>query len=80
MTSMRLWMSCGRKARFRGPIEKRDIAQRNLYENAAFGLVMGTREMQMAGLFDPLAIREVKFANRAFVSPMCQYLEPRWIR
>lgn len=29
--------------------------------------------MQMAGLFDPLAIREVKFANRAFVSPMCQY-------
>ena len=27
----------------------------------------------MAGLFDPLAIREVKFANRAFVSPMCQY-------
>src|SRR6266481_3916546 len=29
--------------------------------------------MQMAGLFDPLAIREVKFANRVFVSPMCQY-------
>ena len=27
----------------------------------------------MAGLFDPLAIREVKFANRVFVSPMCQY-------
>jgi 2,4-dienoyl-CoA reductase-like NADH-dependent reductase (Old Yellow Enzyme family) len=27
----------------------------------------------MAGLFDPLSIREVKFANRAFVSPMCQY-------
>jgi 2,4-dienoyl-CoA reductase-like NADH-dependent reductase (Old Yellow Enzyme family) len=24
-------------------------------------------------LFDPLAIREVKFANRVFVSPMCQY-------
>jgi 2,4-dienoyl-CoA reductase-like NADH-dependent reductase (Old Yellow Enzyme family) len=29
--------------------------------------------MHMAGLFDPLAIREVKFANRVFVSPMCQY-------
>src|SRR5207248_435504 len=27
----------------------------------------------MAGLFDPLAIRDLKFANRAFVSPMCQY-------
>ena len=27
----------------------------------------------MAGLFDPIAIREVKFANRVFVSPMCQY-------
>src|ERR1700720_1134942 len=27
----------------------------------------------MPGLFDPLAIREVRFANRAFVSPMCQY-------
>src|SRR4051794_16254076 len=27
----------------------------------------------MAGLFDPLGIREVKFANRVFVSPMCQY-------
>ena len=26
----------------------------------------------MAGLFDPLAIRD-PFANRAFVSPMCQY-------
>ena len=29
--------------------------------------------MEMAGLFDPLAIREVKFTNRVFVSPMCQY-------
>jgi 2,4-dienoyl-CoA reductase-like NADH-dependent reductase (Old Yellow Enzyme family) len=29
--------------------------------------------MQMAGLFDPLAIREVKLVNRVFVSPMCQY-------
>jgi 2,4-dienoyl-CoA reductase-like NADH-dependent reductase (Old Yellow Enzyme family) len=29
--------------------------------------------MQMAGLFDPLAIREVKFVNRVFVSPMCEY-------
>jgi 2,4-dienoyl-CoA reductase-like NADH-dependent reductase (Old Yellow Enzyme family) len=27
----------------------------------------------MPGLFDPLAIRELKFANRVFVSPMCQY-------
>jgi len=27
----------------------------------------------MAGLFDPLAIREVRFADRVFVSPMCQY-------
>ena len=27
----------------------------------------------MAGLFDPLTIREIKFANRVFVSPMCQY-------
>jgi 2,4-dienoyl-CoA reductase-like NADH-dependent reductase (Old Yellow Enzyme family) len=27
----------------------------------------------MAGLFDPLVIRDFAFANRAFVSPMCQY-------
>ena len=27
----------------------------------------------MPGLFDPLAIRDLTFANRAFVSPMCQY-------
>jgi 2,4-dienoyl-CoA reductase-like NADH-dependent reductase (Old Yellow Enzyme family) len=27
----------------------------------------------MSGLFDPLAIRDLKFANRVFVSPMCQY-------
>jgi len=27
----------------------------------------------MAGLFDPLGIRDVKFSNRVFVSPMCQY-------
>ena len=27
----------------------------------------------MAGLFDSLAIRDLKFANRVFVSPMCQY-------
>jgi 2,4-dienoyl-CoA reductase-like NADH-dependent reductase (Old Yellow Enzyme family) len=27
----------------------------------------------MAGLFDPLAIRALNFANRVFVSPMCQY-------
>src|SRR5882757_9351493 len=27
----------------------------------------------MAGMFDPLAIRDLTFANRVFVSPMCQY-------
>src|SRR5262244_4019416 len=27
----------------------------------------------MAHLFDPLTIRDVQFANRVFVSPMCQY-------
>src|SRR5213594_4017513 len=27
----------------------------------------------MAGLFDPLAIRDLTFTNRVFVSPMCQY-------
>ena len=27
----------------------------------------------MPGLFDPLKIRDVTFANRVFVSPMCQY-------
>src|SRR5207248_10020780 len=27
----------------------------------------------MAGLLDPLSIRDLTFANRAFVSPMCQY-------
>src|SRR6266550_2090984 len=27
----------------------------------------------MAGLFDPLTIRELTFSNRVFVSPMCQY-------
>jgi 2,4-dienoyl-CoA reductase-like NADH-dependent reductase (Old Yellow Enzyme family) len=27
----------------------------------------------MAGLFDPLAIRDLTFANREFVSAMCQY-------
>jgi 2,4-dienoyl-CoA reductase-like NADH-dependent reductase (Old Yellow Enzyme family) len=27
----------------------------------------------MATLFDPLSIRDVKFGNRVFVSPMCQY-------
>jgi 2,4-dienoyl-CoA reductase-like NADH-dependent reductase (Old Yellow Enzyme family) len=28
----------------------------------------------MPGLFDPLTIRDLTFANRVFVSPMCQYL------
>ena len=27
----------------------------------------------MPGLFDPLTIRDLNFANRVFVSPMCQY-------
>src|SRR5712671_106678 len=27
----------------------------------------------MTHLFDPLTIRDITFANRAFVSPMCQY-------
>jgi 2,4-dienoyl-CoA reductase-like NADH-dependent reductase (Old Yellow Enzyme family) len=27
----------------------------------------------MSHLFDPLTVRDVKFANRVFVSPMCQY-------
>jgi 2,4-dienoyl-CoA reductase-like NADH-dependent reductase (Old Yellow Enzyme family) len=27
----------------------------------------------MAHLFDSLAVRDIKFANRVFVSPMCQY-------
>jgi 2,4-dienoyl-CoA reductase-like NADH-dependent reductase (Old Yellow Enzyme family) len=27
----------------------------------------------MAHLFDPLAIRDIRFANRVFVSPMCEY-------
>src|SRR5260370_13561461 len=27
----------------------------------------------MPGMFDPLAIRDLTFANRVFVSPMCQY-------
>jgi len=27
----------------------------------------------MAHLFDPLTIHDVEFANRVFVSPMCQY-------
>src|SRR6187399_2287154 len=32
-----------------------------------------TREMQMAGLFDSLSIRDLTFANRVVVSPMCEY-------
>jgi len=27
----------------------------------------------MAHLFDPLEIRDIRFANRVFVSPMCEY-------
>jgi 2,4-dienoyl-CoA reductase-like NADH-dependent reductase (Old Yellow Enzyme family) len=29
----------------------------------------------MAHLFDPLVIRNITFANRVFVSPMCEYSE-----
>src|SRR5580765_8578241 len=29
--------------------------------------------MHMAGLFDPVSIRDLTFANRVFVSPMCEY-------
>jgi len=29
--------------------------------------------VRMAHLFDPLTIRDLQFANRVFVSPMCQY-------
>src|SRR5260370_33818843 len=28
---------------------------------------------RMTHLFDPLAIRDITFANRVFVSPMCEY-------
>ena len=34
---------------------------------------MLSESVRMAHLFDPLAIRDVEFANRVFVSPMCQY-------
>jgi len=27
----------------------------------------------MPGLFDPFTIRDLTFANRVFISPMCQY-------
>src|SRR5476649_882353 len=30
----------------------------------------------MPHLFDPLSIRDITFANRVFVSPMCQYSSP----
>src|SRR5438094_5561216 len=29
--------------------------------------------VRMGHLFDPLTIRDLQFANRVFVSPMCQY-------
>src|SRR5262245_30182027 len=29
--------------------------------------------VRMAHLFDPLTVRDLEFANRVFVSPMCQY-------
>ena len=34
---------------------------------------MLSESLRMAHLFDPLTIRDVEFANRVFVSPMCQY-------
>src|SRR5215471_3986976 len=34
---------------------------------------MTTQTQARAGLFDPLTIRGVTFANRIVVSPMCQY-------
>jgi 2,4-dienoyl-CoA reductase-like NADH-dependent reductase (Old Yellow Enzyme family) len=34
---------------------------------------MLSESVRMAHLFDPLTIRDVEFANRVFVSPMCQY-------
>src|SRR5678816_1586454 len=34
---------------------------------------MQSESVRMAHLFDPLTIRDVEFANRVFVSPMCQY-------
>src|SRR5215472_6862479 len=42
------------------------------------GLGLATRDMlsesvRMAHVFDPLTVRDVEFANRVFVSPMCQY-------
>src|SRR5262245_53318332 len=34
---------------------------------------MPTDSVRMVHLFDPLTIRDLEFANRVFVSPMCQY-------
>src|SRR5215475_1854823 len=34
---------------------------------------MPSDSVRMAHLFDPLTIRDLEFANRVFVSPMCQY-------
>ena len=34
---------------------------------------MPSNSVRMAHLFDPLTIRDLEFANRVFVSPMCQY-------
>src|SRR5712692_10991504 len=38
-----------------------------------FGSKSKRRTHRMTHLFDPLAIRDITFANRVFVSPMCQY-------
>ena len=43
------------------------------FQRTSESSAISTKGMQMPGLFDPLAIRDLKFANRVFVSPMCQY-------
>ena len=61
---------CGSLDSLRAP----PVLEFELCSFVAFGLLTKQLEgMQMAGLFDPLAIRDLTFANRVFVSPMCQY-------
>src|SRR5258706_13624034 len=38
-----------------------------------FGSKSNRRAHRMTHLFDPLALRDITFTNRVFVSPMCQY-------
>ena len=42
-------------------------------ENTVIDPVVRCYRWQMAHLFDPLSIRDLTFANRVFVSPMCEY-------